>query len=88
MKQTQKVQVLKHLKAGNSLSPIEALHLFGCFRLAEIIRRIRKDYPVLSAKVQDLKTKKFFAIYHMPTRLSNIEMYCKSNGLKLWGYYY
>ena len=38
---TQKQQVKEHLKDGNSITPIEELERFGCFRLASIICRLR-----------------------------------------------
>lgn len=33
----------KHLKNGKSITPIEALNLFGCFRLADRIADLRKS---------------------------------------------
>lgn len=33
----------KHLKNGKSITPIEALNLFGCFRLAARIADLRKS---------------------------------------------
>lgn len=33
----------KHLKNGKSITPIEALQLFGCFRLAARIADLRKS---------------------------------------------
>lgn len=42
-KLTQKEAVLKHLKKGKSITPIEALNYFGSFRLSSIINRLRKD---------------------------------------------
>lgn len=33
----------KHLKKGKSITPIEALNLFGCFRLAARIADLRKS---------------------------------------------
>jgi len=31
------------MKSGKTISPIEALNLFGCFRLADVIFRLKKD---------------------------------------------
>ena len=42
-KKTQKQRVLEFMENGNSITPIEALERFGCFRLAHIIWEIRKD---------------------------------------------
>lgn len=38
---SQEEQVLSYLKAGNMISPIEALNLFGCFRLSARIYNLR-----------------------------------------------
>lgn len=33
MSDTQSASILAHLRGGNSITPIEALNKFGCFRL-------------------------------------------------------
>jgi len=38
--------ILNHLKSGRSITPIEALNLYGCFRLG--------------ARIFDLKTRGYF----------------------------
>lgn len=38
---TQRQQILSHLINGKSLTPIDALNLFGCFRLSARIFEIR-----------------------------------------------
>lgn len=35
-------QIIDHLQDGNSLSPIEALNMFGCFRLSARIHDIKQ----------------------------------------------
>lgn len=40
--QTQNESVLKHLRSGKKITPIEALNKFSCFRLAAVIHRIKK----------------------------------------------
>lgn len=40
---TQTCQILAHLKSGKSLTDIEALDLFQCFRLAGRINDLRKE---------------------------------------------
>lgn len=42
-KQTQEQSALAILKTGRTLTPIEALNEFGCFRLSERIRRLKAD---------------------------------------------
>lgn len=41
MNNTQLEQILEHLKQGKSITPIEALELYGCFRLSAVIKRLR-----------------------------------------------
>lgn len=41
---TQKQQIAQYLLEGNSITPIEALNMFGCFRLAAVIFDIKKEY--------------------------------------------
>ncbi len=40
---TQKELVLEHLKSGKTLSPMQALNLYQCFRLAAIIYKLVHD---------------------------------------------
>lgn len=43
MKETQREKVKAHLQEYGSITPMEALRLFGCFRLAVIIHRLRTE---------------------------------------------
>lgn len=38
---SQKTEILEYLKSGKSITPLEALSMFGCFRLAARISEIR-----------------------------------------------
>lgn len=39
--------ILRHLQAGKSITPLEALHLFGCLRLGARIFDLRDaGYPI------------------------------------------
>ena len=40
---TQKDQILTHLKAGKPITPIDALNMFGCFRLGARIFDIKQE---------------------------------------------
>ena len=40
---TQDGNVLQLLKSGQTITPIEALNKFGCFRLAAVVHRLRKE---------------------------------------------
>ena len=47
MKKSKKIskqsKVLAHLVSGKSITPIEALELYGCFRLGALIFNLRSD---------------------------------------------
>lgn len=61
-KKSQKDNILAHLKSGNKISPIEALQMYGCFRLADVIFRLKKD----GFKFEVDNTNKY-AIYSLVT---------------------
>lgn len=62
MKQTQRILI--YLKSGKSLTPIEALQKFGCFRLAARISDLRSQgHTIWTDYVQ--KDKKIFAAYKL-----------------------
>jgi hypothetical protein len=42
-KPTQAGRILEHLLAGNRITALDALELFGCFRLAARIHELRRD---------------------------------------------
>ena len=35
--------ILNHLKQGNSITPIDAIQLFDCYRLSAVIHRLRNE---------------------------------------------
>ena len=44
-----KEQVLKYLQSGKKLTPIDALNMFGCFRLGARICELRqKGYSIIN----------------------------------------
>ena len=47
---TQTEMILNHLKGGGSITGMEALNHFGCFRLASRISEIKKDNPGLDIR--------------------------------------
>lgn len=61
---TQKAAVLKHLKSGYDITPIEALNNFGCFRLAAIIEVLRKENYIIETEIVH-SNEKHFAKYHL-----------------------
>lgn len=57
-------EILKHLQSGRSISPLEALEKYGCFRLGGRIYDLRKQGHTI---VTDMVTKngKHFAEYRL-----------------------
>tara|TARA_R100001163_G_C5036486_1_gene175556 strand:+ start:86 stop:367 length:282 start_codon:yes stop_codon:yes gene_type:complete len=49
-KQTQKSKIMKWLEEGNSITPIDALKMFGSFRLAAIIHNIKQEEKFMEGK--------------------------------------
>ena len=43
------------LKAGRSITPLQALQLYGCFRLGSVINRLRKKYTIKTELVPNPK---------------------------------
>lgn len=43
MNNTQNIQVLAHLKQGRSLTQVDAIRLFKCYRLSAIIKNLRNQ---------------------------------------------
>ena len=59
---TQNQQILNYLKTGKSLSPIDALNKFGCFRLSGRIYDLKKEGHDIETAIVT-KKKKSFAVY-------------------------
>jgi hypothetical protein len=58
--------ILRHLQSGHWLSPIEALRLWGCFRLAARINDLREmGYGITTEWERDQVTGKRHARYRM-----------------------
>ena len=63
---TQNEKIKKYLDAGNTLTPLEALNLFGCFRLATRIFELKKQgLNIDSEMVEDASTGKRYAKYRL-----------------------
>lgn len=61
---SQAQRILEYLQLGNGITPLEALNLFGCFRLSARIADIKKQgYPVVS-EVVSVNSKRV-ARYHL-----------------------
>jgi len=61
---SQNKQILKHLQAGKPITAIEALNLYGCFRLAARCSNLRdQGHIILTTMVT--RNKKRIALYHL-----------------------
>jgi len=60
--------ILKHLEEGKSITPIDALNLFGVFRLAARISDIRNAGHEITTKSVKVNNKEF-ASYFMPEHI-------------------
>jgi uncharacterized SAM-dependent methyltransferase len=67
--ESQAEQIKKYLRAGNKLTPIEALNLFGCFRLGARIHDLKSyKHGHMTIKMELVKTAngKHVAQYFIP----------------------
>ena len=72
MSQTQNSAILEFLQKGCTLTPLEALEMFGCFRLAARIRDLREQgHDIQSEIVPRHESGKTFCRYSMPNRRKN-----------------
>jgi hypothetical protein len=61
---SQESLILAHLRSGKTLTPLEALRLWGCFRLGARVFNLKKQgHDIRCEMVDDLKTDKRFACY-------------------------
>ena len=57
--------ILNHLKAGKTITPIQALNLYGCFRLGARIWDLKcLGYPI-DCEIISGENKKHFASYFL-----------------------
>ena len=63
---SQKSQILAYLRTGKSLTQMEALHMFGCFRLASRINDLRNDGWGIKSESIKLDNGKIVSSYRLP----------------------
>lgn len=68
MKPSQEQMILEHLKEGRSITPLEALNRYGCFRLAAVIHKLREDYLIETENTES-ENGKHFATYKLVREL-------------------
>lgn len=63
---SQRAQILEWLKAGNEITPMDALQMFGAFRLGAIIHALKRDehLDIVTTMVY-LKNGKRFSKYKL-----------------------
>ena len=59
MKKSQEDNILEHLKQGNRITPLEALHMHGCMRLASRISDMKKKGIPIESKTITVNGKSF-----------------------------
>lgn len=65
-RESQNAEILAWLKAGNSISPLDALERFGCFRLGARCYDLRKQgHKIITTPVE--RNGKRFASYSLET---------------------
>jgi len=65
MNSTQTSMILEHLKAGKDITPAEALHGFGCYRLAARIQDLRDSGHIIHTEMDKAPNGKRFARYRL-----------------------
>ena len=61
---TQNQQIKSYLEKGKTITPLQALNKFGCFRLAARVNDLRKEGLNISTKIVT-KDGKTFASYKL-----------------------
>ena len=56
---SQNKQILNHLESGKSITPIDALNLFGCFRLGARIHDLKSEGHDIKAEIKSINGKRF-----------------------------
>lgn len=58
---TQKTQILHHMRHRGSINPLLALKLYGCFRLAARIEELRRDGWLINSTMVSHRGKRYAA---------------------------
>lgn len=59
MKPTQCDLILRHMKSGSTITPLEALNLYGCMRLAARINDLKQQGYEIRSDVYERNGKRF-----------------------------
>ena len=66
MNESQEKAILRYLQTGHSISPLEALNLFDCFRLGARIFNLRNSGHDIETQIIEHENKRF-ASYRLKT---------------------
>jgi len=86
MKQTtsQSAKVLYHLENYGSLTAIEALELFACFRLAARINDLKEAGHDIQMEMKKMKNGKKIAVYSLPKIQKKIRLLSTLMTMNAW----
>ncbi len=62
---SQEQAILAWMRSGNSITPLDALHLFGCFRLAARIKDLRAEGHDIETELVTTPAGKRIARYRL-----------------------
>ena len=66
---SQPALILNHLKSGKEITPMEALELYGCFRLGAVIYKLKDDGYKIHTRIQRYKKpsgkRGLYAVYKL-----------------------
>lgn len=69
---SQEAAILDHLRAGRSITPIDALNLYKCFRLGARIFSIKKAGHEIEREMITVASGKRVASYRLKAGASNV----------------
>ncbi|MBN1131185.1 MAG: hypothetical protein JXA71_19500 [Chitinispirillaceae bacterium] len=61
---SQKLRILHHLQAHGEITPMDALNLYGCFRLGARIYDLQRDGHLIEHSMSSIGNKRF-AVYKL-----------------------
>lgn len=62
-RKSQKQRILEHLQSKRSITPLEALELYGCLSLAQRIQELRDSGYSIDTELETISSGKRFAKY-------------------------
>ena len=71
---SQSKNILDHLQRGNAITPIEALNLYGCFRLGARIWDLKKQGYYITTDLVNINDK-VFASYKLQKEIKQLELF-------------